>query len=258
MKGFLIMKRFFLVALVGLLTLPALAMGDVITQWDFNAAADKLNASTGTGTASELVVTSTFASDTVNGGSSDPNAVGSGNGGGAWNLSGNWPAQGVGSGTAGARFVSSTAGFQDVVISMDMRPSGTASRWLQFQYTTDGTNYVDFGSPLEWATSGHDTWYNGLSFDLTSVSAVNNNPNFGFQLVSVFSPVGFSDFGNTYGANEAYHQARTTPTQTNHNYAGGTWRFDMVTVNATAIPEPTAVSLLGLLSLALVVVRRRR
>ncbi len=40
--------------------------------------------------------------------------------------------------------------------------------------------------------------------------------------------------------------------------ASGTWRFDNVTVNATAIPEPTSMVVLGAASVLGLAVRRYR
>ena len=75
-----------------------------------------------------------------------------------------------------------------------------------------------------------DTWFNGRSIDLSSISGVANNANFAFRVVSAFAPD-----SNAYAASSS-------------SYAGtGTWRFDMVTVNGTAIaavPEPKNYAML--------------
>ncbi|MDA0660164.1 MAG: PEP-CTERM sorting domain-containing protein [Planctomycetota bacterium] len=209
----------------------------LITQWNFNSVVPDaatgtgtLIAATGAGTASLVGgTTATFASGDASGGSSDP-AVGDDS---AWNLS-TWPAQGAGDKTAGAQFASGTAGFQDIKVTWDQRHSNTTSRYVQFQYSTDGTNFVDFGSAFE-ADQGGDRWYNGRMIDLSTVNGVNNNANFAFRVVNTFAP-----------SSSGYLPATATST-----YGTGTQRFDMVTIEGNAVPEPATVSLgiIGLLAL---------
>jgi hypothetical protein len=102
-------------------------------------------------------------------------------------------------------------------------------------------NYTNFGSLFE-ATAG-DTWFNNRSVDLSSITAANNNANFGFRIVAAFAPL-----TSTY-----------LPSNPNGSYnTTGTWRFDMVTVSATAVPEPTSMALLGVVGLGGLVARRFR
>lgn len=243
------------------LLLSGMMHAATVAQWNFNAATDKLNTSTGTGTASLLVVGATFASDTANGGSSDPTPVGTTNGGGGWNLGGttpSFPSQGNGSGTAGARFDADTSGFTSpaytgLQISFDLRTSNTASRWYRLDYSTDGGSNWTIGTPnrMGAAANAGDTWHNGNTVAINDATTLDNT-GFSFRILSVFSPVEFTEANSStlYAANTAYEVARNTSS----NYGGGTWRLDMVTV--TAIPEPTAALLGGLGLLALL--RRRR
>lgn len=260
------MKKIITIIGLAAVTLAGVNAQTVITQWDFNAATSKLSASTGTGTASGLVVGSTFASDTTNSGSTDPNPVGTTNGGGAWNLDSSWPAQSVGNGTAGALFEANTTGFASPTytglnITFDLRTSNTASAWYRVDYTVDGgTNWLlgaatQMNNPLPSGSFG-DRWHNSQSFSISNLSAL-DNADFGFRVVSVFNPNAFTQVnGNIeYDANTAYEPARNPLNGTNSNYGGGTWRFDMVTV--TAVPEPTSALLLGLGALALGFRRRR-
>lgn len=198
------------------------ANAQVITLWNFNSVPPDNN--TGTGTTDPAVgsgsltllggTTATFASGFVNGGSGD--TASSDNA--AYNTT-NYPAQGSGSGTAGVEFKVSTVGFSKIQIKWSHRHSNTSSQYVQLQYTTNGTtwqNYTGAGTDtagLYRALSG-DSW-NFRSADFTGISGVENNANFAFRIVAVFNP------------NTGQYSA-SSPTG---NYAsGGTWRFDMVTV----------------------------
>jgi hypothetical protein len=215
------------VALAALLAAPAAQAQVVVTQWNFNSVTPDNNTGTGTllpsvgaGTASLVGgTTATFASGAAGGGSSDP-ALADNSG---WNLS-TFPAQGSGNLTAGAQFAVSTLGFSDVVIRWDQRHSNTASAFVQFQYSIDGSSFTNFGTPFQ-ATAG-DTWFNGRSVDLSGVAGVDNNASFAFRIVSSFAPTG------AYVASNPSSNYGTT----------STWRFDMVTVSA--VPEPATVALL--------------
>jgi PEP-CTERM motif len=225
-------------------TVPAFSQS-TLTLWNFNSIIP--DAATGTGTTTPATgsgtaslaggMTATFASGDANGGSSDP-ASGDDSG---WNLT-TFAAQGTGDRTRGAQFLVSTVGFSDIQVSYDLRHSNTSSRFEQFQYTTDGATWTDFGSLFD--GNAGDTWFNNRSLDLSAISAVENNALFGFRVVAAFAPstssYAPSSIAGTYGT-------------------AGTWRFDMVTVSATAIPEPsTYAMLLGLGVFGLIVLRRSR
>lgn len=222
---------FRLSALAAAAALTTTAHADPLTQWNFNSPAADANTSTGTtlpvlGTGSALLVggtTATFASGDASGGSSDP-ATGDDSG---WNTT-TYAAQGTGNKTRGAQFNVSTVGFDHVVLSYDLRHSNTSSRYEQVQVTLDGVSFVDvalFGSDV---TAG-DTWYLHRTVDLGGLAGVANNASFGFRVVAAFAPdtAGYvaSTNGSTYGTS-------------------GTWRFDMVTVNALPVPEPSTWALL--------------
>lgn len=231
--------------------LAMLAAGNVqaadITQWNFNSvpadtstSTGSLIASVGVGSLSTLgTVTQTFASGTSNGGSSDPVTV---DDTGLSTLT--YAAQGTNNKLNGVQFNVSTLGFENIAVSYDLRHSNTSSRYEQFQYSLDGSTFVDFA--LFDGNAG-DTWFNGRTVDLSAISGADNNANFAFRVVSVFAP-----------STSAYAASNT-----GSNYAtSGTWRFDMVTVSGNtiaAVPEPeTYAMLLAGLGLMGFVARRRQ
>ncbi|HAC91543.1 MAG TPA: hypothetical protein DCF63_13070 [Planctomycetaceae bacterium] len=216
---------------------------DTITQWNFQDGVGGTNTpNIGTGTISHLggVTHTGFNSGS---GSSDPVQPGSAH------QTTTYPAQSTASGTAGIQFAVNTTGFQNVICKFDLRTSNTSSRWYQIKYTTDGINFVDLGTPVRlerFDTSDPpneigvgDFFSNQRTVDFTGVPAGNNNPNFAFQVVSVFSPVAFTEFvsSTNYLENVAYEAARNRGPGlgTQSAYAGGTWRFDMVTIEGTVL-----------------------
>lgn len=206
---------------------------DVITHWDFEG--DVLTPSIGEGIAENIGNTSS--------------AFASGNGGGrGWNTS-SYPEQSTNSGEAGVQFLVSTLGYQNIVIDFDHRSSGTASRWAQIHYTTDGTSWQVLDNN-EGGLSPHDVFY-VFSFDFTGVANVSNNPNFGIRIVSIFSPFAFNQNETlSYGADEAYMRSNAQatyppdPGSGTGNYGpAGTWRFDNVTFSGDEITGSNAVKL---------------
>lgn len=201
-----------------------------LTQWNFNSVpADTATvtgstvASTGAGTASLVGgATATFASGSTNGGSSDPVTIDDT----GWNLS-TFAAQGAGNKTRGAQFLVSTAGWQDITISYDLRHSNTASAHEAVQITLDGG--ATFADVASFVGNTGDTWFNGRSVDLSALSAADDNPLFGFRVLASFGPAG------SYVASSPINAYATA----------GTWRFDMVTLSAVSpVPEPGSLAML--------------
>lgn len=218
-----------------------------LAQWDFNGSSTtSIPGGTGSplpslGAGTAALVggsTASFASGTVDGGSSDPVVTNPPNF--AWNISGFAP-QGQGDQTRGVQFNVSTEGWDKVVVKWDQRNSNTGSRWVQFLYSIDGTNFTSAGlaGGGVFDINAGVTWFNGLTANLATIAGVANNANFAFRLVATFGPSGAyeaSNPGSNYGTS-------------------GTWRLDMVTVSGNIVPAPGALALLGLAGL---ISRRRR
>lgn len=240
------------------------ASAQIIAQWTFNSVAPDASSgtgsflpSTGSGTASVVgALTASFAAGSPRDAASDNSA---------WSLTG-WPAQSVGSGTAGAQFMASTAGFTGTIqVSFDLRQTTTASERFQLQATADGVNFANVsGGTASFGAVGNNTatafdtsglfvnavatssqaFVQSVTYTFLAGSAFEDNANFGFRLVSVFED-------GVYDAAGAAANYGTT----------GTLRLDMVTVSAAsaAVPEPsTSAIFMGMGALAAVMFRRSR
>lgn len=240
------MKGYTVILSLGVLC--AVAHGQIV-QWNFNSNPADANTSTGTTTADidlnggatvSLLggVTSSFSSGDASGGSSDP---ASGDDSGLQTT--NYAAQGTNSGVCGVQFNGSTVGFENIIVEYDLRHSNTSSRYEQFDYTLDGgATWVTFATFD--ANAGGDKWYNNHLFDLSAVSGADNNALFGCRVVAVFDPA----FGDRY-----------TASTTGSNYAAtGTWRFDMVQIYGTPVPEPGSLAAFATGIVGLLCARRRK
>jgi hypothetical protein len=180
----------------------------VFTQWTFEG--DVITPSTGSGTAALIGGTSaTFATG----------YTGTGTGGRAWNSAG-YPEQGVGSGTAGVEFVTSTSGYNSFQVSWDGRHSNTSANRVRLQYTLNGTDWVNFGANAANASNtvagvdkgfdngrfiadAGDTWFQ-RSANFASVSGAGNNAAFAIRIVTEFldgSGYGAATSGSNYSVN---------------------------------------------------------
>ena len=197
-----------------LLLLPIAAVAStsptqsVVAQWDFNRTNSPLRASIGEGVITPLggVVLSVVSGT----GSSDPLGVGDT----AINLSG-FPAKGTAARSAGIEIATGTVGFRNIVLKFDFRSSNTGSRRLQILYSLNGVEFIE--GPVFTVAVGA-VFTNGLTADLSSISAANNNPQFRIRLVSDFEGANYAAVSGTYGSS-------------------GTWRFDFLTVSGFPLSE---------------------
>lgn len=185
----------------------ASASADEIAIWNFNDS--DLNVDHGTGTLTSNIVSTNiqFAAGTTN------NARQGDVAGQALSL------QGGTSNINNGRNITinvSTAGFSNIVFSFATQGTGTGFNANQFQYSLDGTNFVDFGSPYVPAAAFGAV---PIVFTLSSIAGLNNNPNAAFRIV-------FNGAASSTGNN----------------------RIDNIVVEGTGtvstIPEPTTALLL--------------
>ncbi len=212
------MKNLFTLLLIIVFS-TSLHSQQIITQWVFNGTT---NPNIGEGTAS------------LTGGTIEVDLDD------RWRMVG-FPDQFEASGTAGAEFMLSTDGYENIRLSYGHRSSGTQSRWAEVQYTLDGGSDWEVLGNNEGGLSPHDVIYN-FSFDLSHIPEAADNPDFGFRIVSIFSPVPFNpeEPDEDFEANTAYHRAREEGTGGNP-YAGGedggNWRLHDVTIMGDPIDD---------------------
>ena len=206
----------------------------VIAQWNFNSLT--ADGSTGTGTTTPSVGSGTASlvggasASFASGSSTDPGSADNS----GWNTA-TYPAQSSANKSAGAQFKVSTAGQQSIVIRWDERVSGSASKYGRLQFSTNGTTFTDFATPIAMGTSS--TW-EAKTNDLSGIPGVSDNPRFAFRLVSEWQ-------STALGTNNAKYVTASASTYG----TAGTVRLDMVTVGGTPIPPVNPASQLTATSL---------
>ncbi len=133
--------------------------------------------------------------------------------------------------SSGGQFNVSTVGHTNIIFQWEHRWSSTAANTLRLQYTTDGSTWNNFTMDAlnttfclgalnngRFETNTTADQFRRIRVDLSSITAANNNANFGVRVVAAhYQATGqFRQVGNV--ANVA---------------TGGTWRFDNVTVFGT-------------------------
>ncbi len=203
--------------LCALFAVCSCASAATIAHWNFNSPVPDNNADTGTaapafGAGTAALVGGVSATFTAPNGSSDPAPAADNSN---WRIT-TWPAQGTQNKQNGIRFDVPTVGYRNVTLSWDLRNSNTASKYTRLQYTTNGTDFIDF----QLITMPPETWVNGQSASFVGVPGVENNPNFGVRFVTEFESTALSPNPGSTGI---------FPAIPGSTYGtGGTLRFDMV------------------------------
>ena len=135
----------------------------------------------------------------------------------------NYPATG-GNKQNGVQFNVSTVGAKNIFLSYQSRVSATASDYERVQYTTDGTNWIDY--PSSSSFNGVGTTYEPYSADFSGFPGVANNPNFGVRIVTECQ--GTATYGVTGTSSNYLGTANAYGT-------GGTVTYDLVGLYGDAI-----------------------
>lgn len=181
---------------------------DTLSYWDFNGS----NATPTVGTGTFLHIGGTN-NAYFTGSTNDPASTDKGY------STNNYPTQSTNPRTAGVQANVSTMGFENINLRFDIRFSSTPADTWVLQYTTDALA----SSPIWVAVdtfiySSSSTWFTE-TFDFSSISALNNNANVAFRLVSDFS-----------GTSSGYSAVSSSSYST-----GGTARFDLVTITGDQV-----------------------
>jgi hypothetical protein len=206
-------------AILVLLVASQVARADEIAIWNFNDSNLIVDHGAGTLTSNLNVANIQFAAGTTN------NARQGNVAGQALSLQG-------GTGTANngrnVTFNVSTFGFSNIVVSFATQGTSTGFNSNQFQYSLDGTTFVNFDPPFDPATAFGSV---PIVFTLASIVGLNDNPNAAFRIV---------------------FNGATSSTGTN--------RIDNIVVEGspTSVPEPTTAMLLLSGLSGLYGLRRRR
>jgi len=184
------------------------AVADELAVWNFNDSDLNVDHGSGTLTSNLNVVNIMFAAGTTN------NARLGDIAGQALSLQGGTSTANNG---RNLTFNVSTAGFTNIIVSFATQGTSTGFNSNQFQYSLDGINFIDFGSPYVPATAFGTL---PLVFSLASIAGLNDNPNAAFRIV-------FNGASSATGTN----------------------RIDNIVVEGTSaptssIPEPTTAVLL--------------
>ncbi len=208
----------------------------IIAQWTLenSPTASSPAPSTGTGTASTVGSMGTLSLAT---GMNTLTGCGTQTSGtNAWAFSAVNP--GASNESSGAQFTTSTLGYENISFSWEQRWSGTSTNTVRLQYTTDGSTWNNFtmtdlntqyclGSLNDgrFETNTTSDQFRRITVDLSSITAANNNVNFGVRVVAAH-----------YQSTGQFRQV-ATPTSV---ATAGTWRFDNITFRGEPVAGSTA------------------
>lgn len=157
----------------------------------------------------------------------------------AWGTKG-YPLQGTSNKVNGARFNTSTVGAKNVNVTFDLRATTTASKYFRLQYTTNGTDFIDY--PVSTPVISATLYNQYPAYNLSGFAGVRNNPNFGIKVVTEFESTAKN--GNTNNAN----YVGVSSTYNGNIDTGGTISFDIVNITADAITSGNTPPVIGTLT----------
>jgi len=145
----------------------------------------------------------------------------------------NYPATGSNK-LCGVQYNVSTLGAKNIAVSYDSRVSPTASDFERLQYTTNGTDWIDFPASSTFngtaGASGIGNGYLTFNYSLAGFPGVANNPNFSIRVVTEFQSTA------TYGVGATNNYVGTANTYG----SSGTVTYDRVTFAGDAITNNNA------------------
>jgi hypothetical protein len=147
------------------------AVADELAVWNFNDSDLNVDHGSGTLTSNLNVANILFAAGTTN------NARLGDPAGQALSLQGGTS---VANNGRNLTFNVSTTGFSNIIVSFATQGTSTGFNSNQFQYSLDGINFIDFGSPYVPATAFGSL---PLVFSLVSIAGLDNNPTAAFRIV---------------------------------------------------------------------------
>ena len=138
----------------------------------------------------------------------------------------------------GVQFNVSTVGARNIQVAYDSRCTTTASLYERLQYTTNGATWNDYPASSTFdglsQTTGSGGFYT-FNYDLSGFPGVDNNPNFGFRVVTEWISTA------TYGVNSS----NIFVGNANTYGSAGTLTYDIVAITGDAITNSYTPPVLG-------------
>jgi hypothetical protein len=178
---------------------------------------------------------------------------------GSWGVE-NFPAVTGTNKQNGVQFNVSTVGARNIHINYDARVSATASEYHRLQYTTNGTTWIDYpaSSSFDGNFGSGNAGYYPFDYSLVGFPGVDNNPNFGFRLVTEWQSTATYQTAlpaapntNNIGANGLVATnwwvgtANSYTSGASGNAAAGTFTIDVVAILGDAITNNNTPPVIG-------------
>jgi hypothetical protein len=136
----------------------------------------------------------------------------------------------------GAQFTTTTAGYDNIVLSFSWASTAQGIANMQVQYNTNVSNangWTNVGSLLN-ATVGNSSTGGSyqadtINFDALGITGADNDPNFGVRLVAAYNPT-----LDTYASASSVIAGKPAA----YNNSSGNWRFADVQFDGTLTPVP--------------------